>query len=266
MDATTNQLPVAARQKLTAIRRELEDVQTLHRASTSRAEQLEKIIPQADPAEQVGLRDELAEERQLQAERAERRNRVASVVKNLMAFLNTCEGLAPYSGTIDVGDWSIDTIRDRIGSLQREAREIVKQPPTVHDVKQRARARLDAMGGPSLAPDGKVTFPRSRPGDTLAPDRDSTLLAMAYAVNPDATLDLIDRLAKQTYPSDGLTEMDRRIKLRDLEDQALMLERIEEVLVEQACAEGRDVLRRASASPLAILGLVRAARRKRAAA
>jgi hypothetical protein len=252
MQVTENDLPEPVRRKLAALKQAATDAIDLHASTYARLRELEN-----SPVQDAGSKAEIAELRRLRDARKLRMDNDRQVVARVVDFVRKNPNLAVYVAPIETRGHSIDEVRTKIKELRSEAAKIAGAGPTREDVRRRARELLSSLAGePRVDRDGFLRL-EPVPAHTERNDADARALRIAYLVAPEATLALIDRLVDESYPAEGDDDATRRIKLRDIDDEILRCERIEEVLVDRELARGSNVvLRRISASPMAILGTV----------
>ncbi len=276
------ELPLAAQNKLSAIERAAEDAAALVQASLSRARQLSAALSAAEageiPGDIVGLTRELETTR---AAQSARQARYSTIMGCLNAVRVWAEGqpphvvLEPAPVAVEPPEGEplpavIDRIRATLTATVTELRAVERAPLPVADLKAAMRQQVAALadrGRPSINIERgalEINFRRQQstiPGTT--PDDVAASLAWLDADLLIARLDAeIDALPTPPLALSAADKANRRAALTARIDT---LERQEEALIEMALASGQDVVRRANASPAAVLGVRARARAGRAA-
>jgi hypothetical protein len=171
----------------------------------------------------------------------------------------TLELAPPVTVELDDDEKLTDVLahtRSEIAALQDQLGRVRITPLPKADAKELAEqfvVEMAAKGRPavSIVNDKLRVVP---PGDMLAAE--DTLALICWA-DPIAVLRRLDHeIDKRPDRSDALSAHERQRLISEIEERLLTLERCEEHLIESAAADGFEVLRRPTASPLAVLGVV----------
>ncbi len=164
------------------------------------------------------------------------------------------------AGRIRLTNRKVSDLVRRLAILRDERKTVLAAKVTADTVKERARAILQRTPPPKLNDQGELYIPPVERADfgtrsyPLPSDqsfaKSGMMLGLAWALSPKAVLDLVDRLAEQDFPKEGLSELDRRTRVRELDDEVLAIERELEGHAEHGEA------RRAEANPLAVLNVI----------
>lgn len=152
-------------------------------------------------------------------------------------------------------------VRAEIAEAQQQLRATRSASLPKEDAKTLARAYVDSLAA-KARPRVKLaggTLDVSFASDDYAPNT-GRMIAIAAWLHPDqfvARLEAeIDALPE---PELSLSPEQKRQRVAELTESIDQLERDEEALIVRAEEDGIEILRRATASPLAVLGLRRAA-------
>jgi hypothetical protein len=156
---------------------------------------------------------------------------------------------------------AIKRVRDEIGQARLMLRQIEAAPLPKDELKAIARYQIE-----DLAERGKPTINTDRHALSV-----NFLNSKAYAADPYTPVYLMAWLHKEAVikkveaqidaapePAMTLSDQERDRRLEEGKGSLDRLERFEELLIERAITEGSDVLRRADASPRAVLGVTTA--------
>lgn len=158
---------------------------------------------------------------------------------------------------------SIVEIRETIATLQRE-REAIRAAPVPlgeaiplvenllaywsHAGRSDGIERIAAAAMQGQKPHVEILSPRATMADTLA-----LLVPLLHAQLREAMIS--DLEARYAETPAGLPADERQRRLAELDGEITRLEALEEQAIQAAAAGGLEVVRRADASPAALLGL-----------
>jgi hypothetical protein len=258
-------LPEAARDKLLAI---IDQAQSADDAARSAALRLNGLSAPGDAKQ----RERLQTQRERQAKRQEQFAVLASKIKQWLVRLpgDTVLESAPVIAKRHKDEsmaQAITRVRDEITAAQSHLRAVQTAPLPKDEVKKLADAYVQQLGRPKVSVDSgvfKATFLNPR-ADFTPCTRDDVMAVLAW-LSPDAMMRALEReidALPDTQPAIPTAERDKRVA--ELMANLEQLERCEEALIDMAASEGVDVMRRAEASPAAVLGVVVKQRNARAA-
>lgn len=223
------------------------------------------------------IEGDLAASNESQAQSRERAQNDAAILKLIDRWLTTLSpGLdlvmfdvstlkLPESGDLVK---AIEETREEIAGLKLTRRAIHSAPEPLRNIRDRARefvAQLAAGSCPKVEVgrgDIRVSFGMEAAGD-------HRFLRILAWVEPDQLAARVEAELKKVAPDEkkAMTKAEKRSTLADIDRAELELERIDELLVEEARARNIHVLRRTKADATAVLGIaVRGAASKRKAA
>jgi hypothetical protein len=258
----------SASAKLIALTDATTEAQAVLGATTRRISDLNAALGTASTEGAANIEHELSRLRARMSQQQDAyRSRafIDTAIKNWLQTLPadaSLEAAKPIKAKLDKGiirSAAVQTLREKIAGLVSERQRVRSAGMPVADVKKMAAeyvTRLQARGAPHIT----VTENRFE----IAFD---AKVENAYVSKPDlpailgwlAGPQLLERLHaaidKQPAPSRTMSAKAKSDRLAQIAAEIAVLEREEEVLIEQSEIEGPIIMRRADASPSAILGV-----------
>jgi hypothetical protein len=159
--------------------------------------------------------------------------------------------------------------RAEIESTSAVLEAVMAAPPPKAILKEQAARHVEALakrGRPRLsAPNGELDVKFGDPG-SFAPGTSASVTAMlAWLHGPAMVARLVAEIDKMPDNPNAMNAEQKAERIASLKGSLDDLERREEATIEAALAQGLDVLRRVDASPLAVLGVVPAKVKRKAA-
>jgi len=153
---------------------------------------------------------------------------------------------------------AVERIRSEIKGRRSKLNEIRNAPRPKSALKAMAKgyvAELAKLGSPRVTT-ARGTFDVSFASEAaygFGPRRVSELLAW---LDPERfEKRIVEEIAAMPEPTLVLTDDEKAKMVAETSEELDRLERVEEALIEQAHAQGQEILRRDNASPLAVLGV-----------
>jgi hypothetical protein len=277
----TMKLPTEARNKFAAIAQAADEAATIARRSVERVNDLRKALgnnPNHASAEEIS--DEIARLQLTLPLQQQRHRDLAALVTNLRGFI---EGLGPHVAlstakvpklnlTDETVKQAIERTRDEIATVRSDLSLVQVAPPPKAELRKRVKAHVQDLaerGCPVVSVDANRTnlaF-RWRSYQALTPGMsgDDVAATLAWLFPDDMTKRLLAEVDRMPEPAIALSADDKRNRVAELKAKIDALEREEEALVEKAHADGYVVARRPDALPAAVLGVVIARARAKAA-
>jgi hypothetical protein len=261
---TPDELPTDARRKLLAIESARQDAEDAAHAAGRRLQQLDPHS--SDPAV-VQRGEKLIEKRDRQSQKFDELNVLLNKIRQFLRELppGAVVEVAPPARAKPNKDETIAAaiarVRLDILSCKQDLAAARNAPLPVAELKKLIAARVLRMatnGSPNLSADGGklvLWFTDPRAGDSRC-ELNEVARLLAW-LDPDRLRKrLEDEVDALGAPENPLTAEQKETRLAELMARMNDLERSEEALVENAQAQGMDVMRRADASPAAVLGVV----------
>lgn len=263
-----NKLPTEASTKLSAITGAAVDARDAAASAQHRIDELRKALSYGSHsgADAAGLEAELSRLDAVRAKANHRHGELSSLAASIQHWLRS---LPPNAELVLAEPVTVkkrrDTAlleqlaqtRDQIMAAQSHLRSVKTAPLPKPDAKAAVRdyvQQLAQRGKPAVnLSSAGVSIRFAYAAGPLSTESMAALLAWVDADKIIAGLEAeIDLLPENKTALPAKEKTKRTTELTENLDE---LERLEEALVEAAIAEGADVLRRPTASPLAVLGL-----------
>jgi hypothetical protein len=264
---TPSSLPTAATEKLQELQLARDSAQDGMRGAQARANNL--------PGSAGKLHERLIAEREKFAERhrvlALLINRLNQGIVELRLPLGTVlESASP----VDIKLKANESLAEAVGNVRREIVRIKMEiagtraaPIKVGNRREavtRHLAQLALAARPRLAFDQQHGNPKFHWTEELITSKNDLVGLLMYFFGHEPILAAFD-LDKPDAP-DALSLQERDERIATLTNSLLLLERREEAMIEKAESDGVEILRRADASPLAVLSIAIVAQQAQAVA
>jgi hypothetical protein len=272
---TPDELTADARKKMLAIESARQEADDMAQAAGRR---LRQLSPHSTDPAVVQMGEQLIEKRDRFSQRFDELNVLLNKIKQFLRELppGVVLEVAPPVRTKLRDDEKVASaiarVRLDILSCKQDLAAAQNAPLPVAELKRLVAARVLRMknnGAPNLTVDGGklvLWFTDPRAGDSRC-ELNEVARLLAWFDADRLTARLADEIDALGEPQNPLTPEAKEKKLAELTARMNDLERSEEALVENAQAQGMDVMRRADASPAAVLGIVvKAAAQAQAAA
>jgi hypothetical protein len=261
-------LPPAARAKLIRLEGEASDARDAANSAAKRMGELRKALTySANPPPNAAALDVELTRLDKQRSAQDRRHReLAALTTNISDWLRSLRNVVlepvrpvPVTLTKNVSlPDMITSVQDDIGVVQSQLYAIEHAPPPVAELKQSAReyvAGLAQRGRPRVSADGKGLRVHFSDPEAFGVSNKSSLPFLAW-LHQDAMVAALVREIDGMRPHPGaLTGEQKTQRMAAARQKLEALERTEEQLITLAQEQGFAVLRRADASPAAVLGV-----------
>jgi hypothetical protein len=263
MRGVTVELPDKSSNKLTELTMSRDSALDAARSANVR---LQQLPPDADQRMKDRLASEQAKHQQRFGVLSQLLSRTNQFLMELRLPVGSVLGMAPsVDGKPKPGLTLIETleaVREEIAKVQRQVSAVRSAPlkrASQTEAINNYLSRLARQARPKVAYDVRGNARVAWVEDLATMDSVLGLLVVALGAE-QVSAAFLRQFEQEPERADAVSPVERDQRLADLAASLLLLERQEEALIERAAADGTEILRRAEASPMAVLGITAVAK------